>query len=97
MLTQSDVSKTEVTRNIYATSGRSEIHEVKKDTLIVGKNEFILFMVEVMNCSSQTNKKNRDKIKIIVKAAEKYLGIKKLSWETVEGKLSAGISSCQTW
>lgn len=47
---------------------------MKEDALIVGKNEFVLFMVEVINCSSQTNR-NTEKIKIIVRAAEKYLGL----------------------
>lgn len=55
----------------------------KEDTLIVGKNEFILFMVDIINCSAQTDRKT-EKIKIIVKSAEKYLGMKELHCEEVE-------------
>lgn len=47
---------------------------MKEDMLIVGKNEIVLFMVELINCSVQTNRKTK-KIKIIVRAAEKYLGL----------------------
>lgn len=68
--------------------------EVKQDVLTIGKTEFVLFMVEVINCSGQTDKKT-EKIKIIVKAAEKYLGIKGLSWQTVEGNLSGRPTSTQ--
>lgn len=55
---------------------------------------FVLFMVVVVNCSAQTEKKT-EKIKIIVKAAEKYLGIKGLVWEEVEEQLSGGTPSSQ--
>lgn len=63
--------------------------QIKKDTLIVNKNNFVLFMVDVINCSAQTEKKT-EKIKIIVRAAEKHLGIKDLGWETIGGMLSGG-------
>ncbi len=68
----------------------------KKDLLIMSKNDFVLFMVEVINCSAQTERKT-GKIKIILKAAEKYLGIKGLSCEIVEEMLTAGISNSQSW
>lgn len=64
--------------------------------LIMSKNEFVSFMVEVINCSAQTERKT-GKIEIIVKAAEKYLGIKGLSFEVVEEILIAGISNSQSW
>ncbi len=41
--------------------------------LIMNKNEFVLFMVEVINCSAQTERKTGK-----VKAAEKYIGLKDL-------------------
>ncbi len=41
----------------------------KKYMLIMNKNVFVLFMVEVINCSAQTERKT-GKIKIIIKAAE---------------------------
>lgn len=66
----------------------------KKDVLIMSKNEFVLFMVEVINCSAQTERKT-GKIKIIVKAAEKYLVLK--DCEVVEEMLTAGISNSQSW
>lgn len=69
---------------------------IKKVILIVGKNEFVLFMAEVINCSAQTNRKT-EKIKIIVRAAEKYLGLEGLSWETVEEMLAGETSNSQTW
>lgn len=53
-------------------------------------------MVEVINCSAQTNRKT-EKIKIIVRAAEKYLGLEGLSWETVEEMLAGETSNSQTW
>ncbi len=45
---------------------------VKEDMLTVGKSEFVLFMVDVINCSAQTDRRT-EKIKIIVKSAEQYL------------------------
>ena len=53
-------------------------------------------MVEVINCSAQTSRKT-EKIKIIVKAAEKYLGLKGTSWEAVEEMLAGETSNSQTW
>lgn len=32
-------------------------HRVKGDTLIVGKNDFVLFMIDVINYAAQTNRK----------------------------------------
>lgn len=58
-------------------------NKVKEDTLIVGRNEFVLFMVEVINCLAQTDKKT-ERVKIIVKAAEQFLGIRGLIWEVEE-------------
>lgn len=69
---------------------------IKEDTLIVCKSDFVLFMVDAINYTAQTDKKT-EKIKIIVKAAEKYLGIKGLGRDTVEKMLSGGATSSQTW
>lgn len=62
------------------------------------KKEFLLFMVEVLNCSAQTESKT-EKIKIIVNSAGKYLGIKDVSWRDVEEMLKAEVASSQspTW
>lgn len=40
-------------------------------------------MVEVINCLAQTDKKT-ERVKIIVKAAEQFLGIRGLVWEVEE-------------
>lgn len=54
-------------------------------------------MVDVINCTAQTERKT-EKIKIIVKAAEKHLGIKGLNWESVKETLRGSQSSqSQTW
>ena len=68
---------------------------VKEDTLIVEKRQFILFMVEVINCTAQTDKKTEN-IKITVKAAEKDLGVEDIGWEEVEEVLKGGSPSLQT-
>ena len=44
----------------------------------------MLFMVDVINCSAQTEKKT-EKIKIIVKSAEKLLGIRGFGREEKNG------------
>lgn len=71
-------------------------HEIKEDMLIVGKNEFLLFIVDIINCSAQTDRKT-EKSKIIVKSAEKYLGMKELHWEEVEKILNGGPPNSQAW
>lgn len=68
---------------------------IKEDTLIVGKRQFILFMVDIINCTAQTDRKT-EKIKIIVKAAEKYLGVEAIGWEEVEDILKGGSPGSQT-
>lgn len=89
------------TDNNVRTTDRREVRacegcrRVKEDTLIVGKREFILFMVDVVNCTAQTDKK-MEKIKIIVRAAEKYLGMDAIGWEEVEDILKGGSPSSQT-
>ena len=70
--------------------------DISDDMLMVGKNEFVLFMVEVINCSAQASRKT-EKIKIIVRAAEKYLGLEGISWEAVEDMLAREASNSQTW
>lgn len=69
---------------------------LKTDTLIVKKTDFVLFMVEVINCSAQTERKT-EKIKIIVKAAERFLGVRGLGLENIENMLGTGSSQSQSW
>lgn len=45
-----------------------ECDKLKEETLLVKKNDFILFMAEINNCSAQTKSRN-ERIKIIVKSA----------------------------
>jgi hypothetical protein len=70
--------------------------KLKEETLIVSKNDFVLFMAEIINCSAQTKSRN-ERIKIIVKSAEKYLDVKGLLWETIRDILNEEIQSSQTW
>lgn len=49
-------------------------------------DKLVLFMAHVINCADQVKQKT-EKIKIIVRAAEKYLGVKDVSWEQVNRKL----------
>lgn len=88
--------KPDLKENKSGSCGKCETIEAKEDLLVMGKNEFVLFMVEVINCSAQTDRKT-EKIKIIVKSAEKYLGIKGLSCEVVEEMIVAGSTNSQTW
>lgn len=59
----------------------------KEDTLIVSKGDFVLFMAEIIKCSAQTNSRT-ERIKIIVKSAEKYLDAKGMPWERVRDILN---------
>lgn len=68
--------------------------KLKKETLIVKKNDFVLFPAEIINCSAQTKSRN-ERIKIIVKSAEKYLDVKGLLWETVRDSLNEEKQSSQ--
>lgn len=48
--------------------------------------KLILFIVYVINCSDQVKHKT-EKIKIIVKGAERFFGIKDISWENINIRL----------
>lgn len=69
--------------------------KVKEETLIVNKNDFVFFMADIVNCSAQTKSRN-ERIKIIVKSAEKYLDVRGLHWETVKDILNEDNQSSQT-
>ncbi|XP_067281993.1 uncharacterized protein [Pseudorasbora parva] len=68
--------------------------KLKEETLIVKRNDFVMFMAEIINCSAQTKSRN-ERIKIIVKSAEKYLDVKGLLWETVRDTLNVETQSSQ--
>lgn len=69
---------------------------VKEDTLLVNKNDFLLFMADVINCSAQTQSRN-ERIKIIVRSAGKYLKVKGLSSEDVKEILNEDTQPSQSW
>lgn len=52
-------------------------------------------MADVVNCSAQTKSQN-ERIKIIVKSAEKYLDVRGLLWETVKDILNEDNQPSQT-
>lgn len=59
---------------------------VTQDTLVVDKVKFVMFMADVVNCTAQTSRTER--IKIIVRSAEKLLDIKGLTWEVISSGLA---------
>lgn len=52
-------------------------------------DRLVLFLAYVINCSEQVKTKTK-KIKVIVKAAAKFLNMTGLSWEKVEADLKQG-------
>lgn len=70
--------------------------KLKEDTLIVSKSDFVLFMAEIINCSAQTRSRT-ERIKIIVKSAEKFLDVKGMNWERVRDSLKDEEQQSQTW
>lgn len=58
------------------------------ESLIVKKKDFLCFMVEVINCTSQA-KHRSEKTAIVVKSAARYLGIKRITCETVYDELKS--------
>lgn len=57
-------------------------------------DKLVLFLAYVINCSEQARTKT-EKIKIIVKAAAKFLNMKDLSWEKMHADLSQGEPSSE--
>lgn len=54
--------------------------------LVVSLQQLILFMSYVINCSTQAKNKT-ERIRIVVKGAEKFFGIRGVSWESISKKL----------
>lgn len=70
---------------------------ITEETMIVSKVNFLLFIAEVINCTAQTEKKTA-KIQIIVKAAERFLGVKDITWVMVrDGLINETQSSQEAW
>lgn len=71
-----------------------EMEKAKKSSVPIQQaglltDKLILFLAYVINCSDQAKTKT-EKIKIIVKAAAKFLDMKELSWEKIQADLSQG-------
>lgn len=67
---------------------------IQGDIMLVSKRNFVLFMVEVINCTAQTERRS-EKLRIIVKAAERFLEIKGLTCEDIMENLSTVSQSSQ--
>lgn len=68
---------------------------VKDNTMLIDKMSFIAFMAEVVNCSAQTESRT-ERIRIILRAAGKYLDVEGVTVEQVNEKLKVQISNTQT-
>lgn len=67
-----------------ARAGKTSV--VDEEFLIVKKKEFLCFIAEVINCTSQA-KQRSEKTAIVVKSANRYLGIKDITWESIYEEL----------
>lgn len=72
----------------------SSQHKLNEDFLKIGKAEFMTFLAEVINCAAQTESRT-ERIKIIIKAAEKHLQIEGVTLEQVNEKLKGQIADTQ--
>ncbi|XP_072302084.1 uncharacterized protein [Eucyclogobius newberryi] len=61
---------------------------INENTLVVDREDFVLFMVDVVNCAAQTQSRT-ERIRIIAKAAGRFLGTKELDWADIENRLKA--------
>ncbi|MEQ2282305.1 hypothetical protein AMECASPLE_039155 [Ameca splendens] len=57
-----------------------------EENVTMSVEKLILFIAYVINCTEQAKHKT-EKIKIIVRGAEKFLGFKEGSWENINKKL----------
>ncbi|XP_038159537.1 uncharacterized protein LOC119795547 [Cyprinodon tularosa] len=74
----------EIKQTVRQTTQQSKVQTEEKATIPVEK--LILFIAYVVNCTDQAKHKT-EKIKIIVRGAEKFLGFKEGSWENINKKL----------
>ena len=65
---------------------RTEEEHTEKTNIALEVDKLILFMAYVINCTEQVKHKT-DKIKIIVRGAEKFLGMRDISWEQIAKSL----------
>lgn len=77
-------------RQEKAIKSNTNVNEkVTEETLLVNKKQFLLFIIEVINCTAQT-KSRTEKMQIVSKAGERYLGIEVMSVEQINELLEKG-------
>lgn len=54
----------------------------KESEMIVNKVSFVAFIAEVVNCSAQTESRT-ERIKIVIRAAEKYLELEDVTVDII--------------
>ncbi|XP_016401002.1 uncharacterized protein LOC107733749 [Sinocyclocheilus rhinocerous] len=70
--------------------------KTKEDSLVIGKMEFVSFMAEVVNCSAQTESRT-ERIKIKIRAAERYLNVAGVTLEKINDMLKTQSSTQTTY
>lgn len=79
--------RVQVEPNSVRQAARAGKHSVVgEEFLVVKKKEFLCFIAEVVNCTSQA-KHRSEKTAIVVKSANRYLGIKDITWESIYEEL----------
>ncbi|KAF0039007.1 hypothetical protein F2P81_009491 [Scophthalmus maximus] len=73
---------------IENTSLTALVEQAKYKETAALEDNIILFVSYVINCTDQVKHKT-EKIKIIAKGAERFLGIKNLTWEHINKRLEA--------
>lgn len=67
---------------------RTERDRTEETNIALAADKLILFMAYVINCTDQVKHKT-EKIKLIVRGAEKFMGLKDVSWEQITKSLEA--------
>lgn len=71
------------------------MQENDTNTLIVKKVDFVVFIEQEMNCTSQTNKKKSKKLDIIVKSAKRFLDLQDFTAKMLQGVLNEEVPPSQ--
>lgn len=104
--TSHNISYAEAVKKVQGHAGGQEIkgkmmmaQTSNQGGQVFSVQQLILFMSYVVNCSSQAKSKT-ERIRIVVKGAEKFFGLRGVSWESISKKLEedgvAGETSNQT-
>lgn len=81
------VKKVQQQKGVYEPGRKSRTQgEQTENANALTVDKLMLFIAYVINCSDQVKHKT-EKIKIIAKGAEKFLGIKEVSWEQINKRL----------